>query len=217
MGGLVDRKGATWTVFDIDGTREAARQRALPQTDELPPPFRCLDDVCAPGYRGRKRAEMVRTRATVSQAHSYQRLGSFGNPGNGRCREELCKGLSAIGRYLAAYQLPQERTLLRLAGQDGNGAVLVDMAGFACVTCGNASHLLNHPLVQARLHVPPDQFQQRPESLIVRSLYDCSQIPVEPDGVACCVIVATHPSGKKSPIGATREGVVYELFFTNFP
>ena len=26
-----------WVVFDIDGTREAARQRALPQTDELAP------------------------------------------------------------------------------------------------------------------------------------------------------------------------------------
>ncbi|HJT59684.1 MAG TPA: hypothetical protein VJ761_24455 [Ktedonobacteraceae bacterium] len=48
-GGLVDRAGNTWMVFDIDGTREAARQRALPQTDELPPPFRRLDDVCAPG------------------------------------------------------------------------------------------------------------------------------------------------------------------------
>ncbi len=48
-GGLVDRKGDTWLVFDIDGTRAAARQRALPLTDELPPPFRRLDDVCAPG------------------------------------------------------------------------------------------------------------------------------------------------------------------------
>ncbi len=37
-GGLVDRVGNSWIVFDIDGTREAARQRALPQTDELPPP-----------------------------------------------------------------------------------------------------------------------------------------------------------------------------------
>jgi hypothetical protein len=36
-GGLVDRAGTGWVVFDIDGTREAARQRALPQTDELPP------------------------------------------------------------------------------------------------------------------------------------------------------------------------------------
>jgi hypothetical protein len=33
-GGLVDRAGNAWVVFDIDGTREAARQRALPQTDE---------------------------------------------------------------------------------------------------------------------------------------------------------------------------------------
>ena len=31
----MDRAGNTWMVFDIDGTREAARQRALPQTDEL--------------------------------------------------------------------------------------------------------------------------------------------------------------------------------------
>lgn len=29
-GGLMDRVGNTWMVFDIDGTREAARQRALP-------------------------------------------------------------------------------------------------------------------------------------------------------------------------------------------
>src|SRR5690348_14218971 len=35
-GGLVDRAGSLWIVFDIDGTREAARQRALPQTDDLP-------------------------------------------------------------------------------------------------------------------------------------------------------------------------------------
>ena len=48
-GGLVDRAGQTWIVFDIDGTREAARQRALPQTDELPPAFRRLDEVCASG------------------------------------------------------------------------------------------------------------------------------------------------------------------------
>src|SRR5256885_4015084 len=51
-GGLVDREGFERVVFDIDGTREAARQRALPQTEELPPAFRRLDEVCAAGYRG---------------------------------------------------------------------------------------------------------------------------------------------------------------------
>jgi len=71
-GGLVDRAGNTWAVFDLDGTREAARQRALPQTEELPPAFRRLDDVCAPGYRGRKRGQLVRTRTVISQTHSFQ-------------------------------------------------------------------------------------------------------------------------------------------------
>ncbi len=35
--GLVDRCGGSRLIFDIDGTREAARQRALPKGQELPP------------------------------------------------------------------------------------------------------------------------------------------------------------------------------------
>jgi hypothetical protein len=206
LGGLVDRAGNTWMVFDLDGTREAARQRALPQTDELPPPFRRLDEACAPGYWGRKRGEVVRTRTTVSQAHSYQWLGTFGNRGNGRYREELRKGLSAIGRYLTTHHLPQERTLLRLDGQYGNGVVLSDVASFAFVTRGKDYHLLDHPLIQARLHLPPDQFQQRPESQMVRSLYDCPEIPVGPDQTPCRVVVATHPSLAKRRVQWASRG-----------
>lgn len=107
--GLLDRQGTRWIVFEIDGTREAARQRALPQTDDLPAPHRRLDEVCAPGYTGRKRGEVVRTRTTVNQAHSFQWLGSFGNRGNGRSREELRQATSAIDAYLAAQHLPRER------------------------------------------------------------------------------------------------------------
>jgi hypothetical protein len=217
-GGLVDRAGNGWVVFDIDGTREAARQRALPLTEDLPPPFRRLDEVCAPGYTGRKRGETVRTRTVVSQAHSYHWLGSFGNRGNGRYRTELRQALTAITRYLTAHHLPQERTLLRLDGQYGTGAVLSDVGGFAFVTRGKDYTVLDHPLVQARLHLPPDQSQQRPESQMVRSLYDCPEVPVGPEGVLCRVVVATHPAGKKkSPVGVTRSGVVYELFFTALP
>jgi hypothetical protein len=52
----------------------------------------------------------------------------------------------------------------------------------------------------------------------VRSLSDCPEIPVGPEGVSCRVVVATHPAGKKkSPVGVTRKGVVDELFFTNLP
>jgi hypothetical protein len=217
-GGLVDRKGHGWVVFDIDGTREAARQRALPQTDDLPPACRRLDQVCAPGYTGRKRGEAVRTRTVISQAHSFHWLGSFGNRGNGRYREELRKGLVAITGYLTAHQLPQARTLLHIFGQYGTGAVLSDLAGFAFVTRGKEYTALDHPQVQARLHLPPDQFQQRPESQTGRSLYDCPDVPVGPAGIRCRVVVATHPaSNQKSRVGVTRSGVVYELFFTNLP
>jgi hypothetical protein len=217
-GDLVDREGFERVVFDIDGTREAARQRALPQTEELPAAFRRLENVCAAGYTGRKRGEVVRTRTVVSQAHSYQWLGSFGNRGNGLYRAELRQALGAIGRYLAAQQLPQERALLRLDGQYGTGAVLADLTGFPFVMRGKEYAVLDHPLVQARLHLPPDQLQHRPESQLVRSLYDCPDVPVGPEGVHCRVVVATHPAGnKKSQVGVTRSGVVYELFFTALP
>jgi len=48
-GGLFDRTGARWLVIDVDGTRQTARQRALPQTDALPAPHRRFEAVCAPG------------------------------------------------------------------------------------------------------------------------------------------------------------------------
>lgn len=217
-GGMVDRAGTIWMVFDLDGTREAARQRALPQTEDLPSAHRRLDEVCAPGYRGRKRGQVVRTRTVISQAHSFQWLGSFGNRGNGSYRKELCQGLAALTRYLAASQFPSARTLLRLDGQYGTGAVLADLTGFAFVTRGKEYSVLDHPSVSARLHLPPDQFQQRPESQLVRSLYDCPAVPVGAEGVSCRMVVATHPADKKkSPVGVTREGIVYELFFTNLP
>ena len=72
VGGLWDRQGNRWIVFDLDGTRQAARQRALPQGPDLPPPQRRLLPVCAPGYTGQKRGEVVRTRTTLLQAHTHR-------------------------------------------------------------------------------------------------------------------------------------------------
>jgi hypothetical protein len=55
IGGLWDRAGRRYLVFDVDGTREAARQRTLPQGSTLPPPTRRLEAICAPGDKGRRR------------------------------------------------------------------------------------------------------------------------------------------------------------------
>lgn len=84
--GLVDRTEAQWLVVDVDRTRAVARQRALPQTEALPVPHRRFDQICAPGYQGRKRGEVVRTRTVVLQAHKHQLLGTFGGAGNGDYR-----------------------------------------------------------------------------------------------------------------------------------
>ena len=217
-GELLDRAGGQWEVFDIDGTREAARQRALPKREDLPPAQRRLDEVCAAGYTGRKRGEVVRTRTVISQAHTSQWLGSFGNRGNGEYRQELALALGVIRRYLAANDQPQTPALLRLDGLYGTGAVIADLGGLFFVMRGKDYRVLDHPTVQARLHLPPDASFSRPESSLVRTLYDCPDVPVGPEGCRCRVVVATHPaSGKKSRIGHTRKGVVYELFFTHLP
>ena len=71
-GGLWDRQGKHWLVMDVDGTKPAARQRALPKRAELPAAHRRFEGVCAPGSLGRKRGEVARTRTTVLQPHSHE-------------------------------------------------------------------------------------------------------------------------------------------------
>src|SRR5947199_4489909 len=71
IGGIFDRQDRRYIVFDVDATRQAARQRALLCDPTLPAAQRRLDAVCAPGYRGRKRGEVVRTRTTARRdAHA---------------------------------------------------------------------------------------------------------------------------------------------------
>src|SRR5260370_40228274 len=55
VGGLSDRQGNEWWIMDVDGTRQAARQRALPQQPGLPDPHRRMSRVCAPVSKGPKR------------------------------------------------------------------------------------------------------------------------------------------------------------------
>jgi hypothetical protein len=218
MAWVWDRQGTHWIVFDVDGTREAARQRALPQTDDRPAPTRRLRPLCAPGYTGRKRGEVVRTRTTVLQMHTHQWVASFGNPGNGRYREELRRAVAAIQTYVKAHGFPEKHTLLRLDGQYGTVAVLSDLAGLSYVIRGKDYRLLDRAEVQARLHLPADYHLRQPESGICRALYDCPDQSLENTGKLVRIIVATHPAQeKKSRVGLTRSGIVYELFLTNLP
>src|SRR5712691_5417978 len=52
VGGLWDRRGQRWVVFDLDGTRQAARQRALHQGPDLPHPRRQRASGLCPWLHG---------------------------------------------------------------------------------------------------------------------------------------------------------------------
>lgn len=172
------------------------------------------------------RTRLHRAQARGGGPHPHNRLaGAYFSVARLVCQpwqralpRELRQAVTTIGRYSKAQGLPEERVLLRLDGQYGTGAVIADLAGFSYVTRGKDYTVLDRAEVQSRLHLPADQQFSRPESDLVRALYDCPHVPVGPTGQRCRVVVATHPAkAKKSRIGVTRAGVVYELFFTNLP
>jgi hypothetical protein len=208
-------------VVDVDATKQAARQRALLQTPELPAPHRRCDLVAAPAYLGRKRGEVARTRTTVLQAHTHQWLGTFGNAGNGDYRGELRRAKAAIESHASSLALPLSRVLTRLDGLYGNAAPLADLLtenGPGVIVRGKDDHLLDLPQVQARLQRPADQQTSHPESGTRRALFDCPDIALTPTGPVVRMIVASHPASSSAPsIGVVGNGTVYEQFFATVP
>src|SRR5258708_34578126 len=155
-GGLWDRRDQQYVGVDVDGTRQVARQRALPHLPTLPEPHRRLAQVAAPGYTGRKRGEVVRTRTTILQAHTHQWLGTFGGAGNGDLRGELQRACQVAIAYATKHQFLPSQILLRLDGGYGDTAVLSDVLamGLGVIARGRDYALLGRPEVLAALSRP---------------------------------------------------------------
>ncbi len=82
-GGLWDRLGQHWVVVDVDGTRQAARQRALPQLESLPSPssYASMDGHLW-GCRERRVSRRTQTRSPGDHAVRDQPFPSpFPHPG----------------------------------------------------------------------------------------------------------------------------------------
>jgi hypothetical protein len=221
IGGLWDRSGHRYLVFDIDGTREAARQRKLPQGADLPAAQRRLDALCAPGYLGRGRGEVVRTRTTVLQMHTRQWLGSFGGRGNGDYRGELRAALQAVTTYLAAWELPQACGIVRVDGQYGDSSVIADIVatGMHLVVRKRGYHLLDHPLVQAAIAHGPVATMTTRESQVTYEVFDLPQILLE-DGTTPVRLLVTRRAWKRGEpisVGKVVGDWVYEHFVTTLP
>jgi hypothetical protein len=219
-GGLFDRTRVQWLVIDVDGTRQVARQRALPQTDTLPAPHRRFEQVCAPGYQGKKRGEVVRTRTVILQTHTHQLLGTFGGAGNGDYRGELRRAIGVISSYATQLELSPASLLVRLDGLYGDAAPLLDVlsAGLGVITRSRAYHLLELPMVKQTLARAPNHVSTHPESGLTRLLYDCASVPLTPTGPEVRLLIATHVGTSSDPaVGIERGGIVYELFVSTLP
>jgi hypothetical protein len=204
-------------VLDVDGTRQAARQRALPHLPTLPPPQRRLAQVAAPGYTGRKRGEVVRTRTTILQTHTHQWLGTFGEAGNGDLRGDLQRACQLAITYATNHQLLPSQILLRLDGGYGDIAVLSDVLALELGVIARSRDyaLLGRPEVLAVLARPPAARCLHPASGMIRDVYDCPSICLVRGGPCVRIVIATHPATDDPPkVGQQRDGVVYELFIS---
>ncbi len=219
IGGLWDRQGHRHIVFDVDATRQAARQRALPCGPELPPIRRRLDAVCSPGYKGRKRGEVVRTRTTALQMHTRQWIGTYSGKGNGDYRGELAFALLAIRTYLRHFTFSSDVALVRLDGQYGDASVIAQIieAGVSLVTRGRGYQILEHPQILQSLAHPPTACVTGMNTDHVLELFDGGWLQLGEGLPHARVIVARHPSppqGKSVTVGKRVGEWIYELFIT---
>ncbi len=222
IGGIFDRQGRRFIVFDVDATRQAARQRALPCAPTLPAARRRLDAVCAPGYTGRKRGEVVRTQTTALQMHTRQWVGTYAGRGNGDYRGELASALVSIATYLRSFALPAEVALVRLDGQYGDAAVIAQLmeAGVYLVTRGRGYRLLERPQIQSVLAHPPTACVTSVNTAEVVELFECGWLSLSEGLPQARVIVARHRApakGEPVTVGKRVGEWVYELFITTLP
>lgn len=225
IGGMWDRQAARYLVIDVDATREAARQRALPVSEHLPTCRRRLDAVCGPGYRGRQRGEVVRTRTTVLQMHTRQWLGTYGGKGNGDYRGELGVALRTTSAYLQAFDLPPSAGIVRVDGQYGDASVIAQIleTGLHVLVRGRGYTLLDDPRVQQVLAGPPLTTVTTPESGVTLELFDLLGVPLSPSlptqAVQRCRVLLTRRrwEGEVVTVGKRMGEWVYELFVTTLP
>lgn len=225
LGGVLDRNGKRHILFDMDGTRQTAREREVVTNNNYPPPQRRFTQMCAPGYKGRKRGEIVRTRTAIQQSHTQEWLGTFGAPGNGHPLLELEKGCEAISKYMQAQQMPNSAGLLRLDGLYGYAKYLAVPNQFGI---GYISRCVDYALLSI-LGIPELMAECEPcefESIDtgkVRHVYDVgwfewASVGQSDKAFKTRLIVGRCPApseGRKHKVGKKVGSFVYELFSTD--
>lgn len=223
QGGLVDRAGNHFYVFDIDGTHQATRQRSLASTPSYPQARRRSQSATAKGYLGRSRGEATRTRTTVAQAHTSEWLGTFGAPGNGTARADLQRACGIIGYYLQQHQLPGQAAIVRLDGYYGTPGFVnqIQQHQLGYLLRCRDYQLLKHQAIQTRLQETSAQQWSHPECHQVREVFDLGFVEDTWAGyslpVRLVVVRTPYRPERQHRVGKRIGDFVYELFITSHP
>jgi hypothetical protein len=197
-GGLWDRQGTVWRVFDVDGRRQAAGPRALPQTDDRPAARRRMSPrLCAGLYgrhSGRSRANKDGrgTSAHASGPRHVLRSRKWrlpGRTGAGQIRDRCLQASPVSSTHPSRHPSGWDDRQWSHRGR---------LSGFVFVMRGKEDHLLDLPEGQARLLLPPDALMRHPETGMERALFDLPCLPATAAGESCRVVVATHPTTTNS-------------------
>ena len=222
-GGLIDRSGNRFWVFDVDGTHQAARQRSLANAPCYPEAHRRTQAATAKGYMGRSRGETTRTRSAVSQAHTSEWLGTFGAAGNGTPGPDLHRACEVIRRYLQHHQLTGDRAIIRLDGFYGAPSYInpIQQHQLGYILRSRDYTLLDHQAVQTRLKTTPKQEWTHPESHQVRAVFDLGFVEDSWAGYTLplrLIVVRTPRDPKRQHRVGKRIGeFIYELFIASHP
>jgi hypothetical protein len=219
--GMFDRAEDHYMVIDVDGTVSAARQRSLVK-DRLnyPSARRRSDAACAPGYKGRKRGEVSRTRSTIAVAQTSEWLGSYGGSGNGDVKGALEQACRVIKRYLEQRGLNVAHGLVRLDGLYGSASYLsiVQQAGLGYILRCRDYHLLKEPGIAQRLEraavwewqdIGGNSFSQIMDLGYVEALGRGYATPMR------VIVLRTPEKLHQARIGKRLKKYVYELFMTS--
>ena len=214
----IDRVAAIWSLTSTPHAKPHGNVRS-PAILPCPRPNADEGAVCAPGYRGRKRGEVVRTRTTALQMHTRQWIGTYAGKGNGDYRGELDSALRAITAYLKHFAFPKDVALVRLDGAYGDATVLAQLllAGTHFVTRWRGYQLLERPQIQLVLAHAPTVSVTRINSGEVVELFDGGWLDLGEGLSRVRVMVARHPAPppeKHIPVGKRVGEWVYELFIT---
>jgi hypothetical protein len=228
LGAVIDRQGERHVVFDADGTRKATRVRRLVADAQRPPARRRHRSSYAPGYRGRKRGEAVRSRTVAQQAHTKEWLGTRAAAGNGDLWGDLAWVATQVAAYLDARGIPRSRGIVRLDGGYGyvrTVAILADQ-GLGYLMRSGDYRLLRHPVVRQRLAQTPAVELLLHGEATPRQVVDLGEIEWRAGGrskqvvrtrVVLTIRQPLPEEGQGAKIGKRIGERIYELFVTDRP